>query len=332
MAPAVTVQTLEAQVRIESGLRNNQVLSSADIYSFINEGYSDLRDRVIARFAYWFRQEVPFTLTSSSPGNIFDLTTIPDFQMAQGLDFFTSAGVFYSVPMLCSYQERNAFNGSWPFLGQTWGYNGILGRKYWIDGDNLEVLPAQNAAGNYRLVYTPIQTMQPKTSLPFTMGTSSLAANVGGKVFLTFDNGFTVDPQWIGGKITVAFTNGGGTAYNGTYNILPASSGSNVFTDTAWPGGSFTGPSSGTMTVVFQASGTTDTLPPKLIPWSQYVVLYAAIAVRNSRNQDPSALLGRFADIKQRVIDLTKQRSEGIRQAPIANARYGNVSGGGSGF
>src|SRR5689334_9167756 len=119
-----TIPSLVSQVRLESGLRSNQVLSDADIESFLAEAYADLRDRLIVRFAYWFRQEQQITLSSNSPGNIFDLSLIPDFQMAQGLDLLLSNGVFYTVPMLASYQERNAFNGTWPFLGQTWGYNG----------------------------------------------------------------------------------------------------------------------------------------------------------------------------------------------------------------
>lgn len=325
-----TIQDLTNQVRLESGLRSNQVLSDADIQSFLAEAYADLRDRLIVRFAYWFKHETTFTLQSSSPGNVFDLTTVPDFQMAQGLDFLVSDQVAYTVPMLASFQERNAFNGTWPFLGSTWGYNGVLGRKYWVDGNDLVVFPAQNAAGTYKLIYTPIQQLSPTVTVPITIGASDTASDVGGHVQYEFFS-VTSLPDWVGGTVTVNFS-APNTLYNGTSNILSVN-GSQIVTDKIWPGPGFSNPASGTASVVYQPIGTISTIPAQLLPWTQYLVLYAAIAVRNSRNQDTSALLARFGDIKQRVIDLTKQRSEGVRQAPISRNRYGLGSGaGGPGF
>jgi hypothetical protein len=317
MAVPVTIQSLAAQVRLESGLRNNQVLSDTDLYSFINEAFLDLRDRLIVRFAYWFRQEQTFTLTSDVPGNIFDLTTLPDFQMVQGLDLVSSPGIYTTVTMLNSYQERNSMTSTWPFMGQSYGYAGVLGRKYWVDGDNLEVLPAQNAGGTYRLVYTPIQVMQPPITA--TTATTDVALNVAGKLAFNLANAPYAD-GYLGGTLTVTWATPN-SAWNGTFTIGPSSVGGAIVTTADYVLNAFTPPPVGPISI--QPGGTTDTLPAKLVPWSQYIVLYAAIAAKNSRNQDPSALLARFADIKQRVIDLTKQRSEGVRQAPISRARYG---------
>lgn len=317
----MTIQELAAQVRLESGLRNNQVLSDTDLYSFINEGYLDIRDRLIIRFAYWFRAEASFSLTSGSPGNVFDLTTLPDFQMAQGLDLTSgSPGTFLPVTMLSSYQERASYTGTFPF-GQG-GYDGNLGRKYWIDGDNLEVLPAQNASGTYRLVYTPIQTMQAPVTA--NANAADVPLNVGGKLAYSLV-GLPYQASYLGGTVTIAWASPN-QFWNGTFTIGQSSVGGAIVTTTDYGAGSFTPAPTGTASV--QPGATTATLPAKLIPWSQYIVLYAAIAVRNSRNQDPSALLARFGDIKQRVIDLTKQRSEGIRQAPISRNRYGIIGNG----
>lgn len=319
-----TLDTLTQQVRLESGLYNNQVILDQQIYTLLSEAYSDLRDRLIARFAYWFRREVLFTLSGGTSGYIFDLSTIPDFQMAQGLDLVVSDGIYMTIPMLGSFAERNAFNGLNPFLSQPWGYNATLGRKYWIDGDRLEVLPPQNSSGNYRLVYTPIETMAaPVLQQTVTAITSDDVANVGG--YVRFDlNGLTVTSDMLGGSISVNYA-APNDVFNGTYAISPSTpvGAHYVQTLTPWnPALTWTGPTSGTVNVNVNGPNSVYLLPDKLTPWSQYMVLYAALAVRNTRQQDSQALSLRFADIKQRVIDLTKQRSEGVRQAPLTSGRY----------
>jgi hypothetical protein len=318
---AISIDTLTAQVRLESGLRNNLVLSDAQIQTFLGEAYSDLRDRLIVRFASWFRAEANFSLDGGSSGYVYDLTQLPDFQMAQGLDLEVSPGVWATVPLLGSYAERNAFYGMAPFQGTGYSYNGQCGRAYWIDGDRLEVLPPQNAAGNYRLVYTPIETMQAPVTTVVQLQPSDDFINLGGLGHVDLA-GLTFDPSYLTGTVTLAY-NAPNAFVNGSYGVSTTPTGAHyVNLDRALPAGSWSGPSAGSVTLAYQPAGTVASLPDKLTPWSQYLVLYASIAVRNSRNQDVTALEGRYADIKQRVIDLTKQRTEGVKQAPITNNRY----------
>jgi hypothetical protein len=327
---AVSLATLTSQVRLESGLRSNQVLTDAQIATFLGEAYSDLRDRLIARFASWFRKEITFTLAGGSD-YIFDLTALPDFQMAQGLDLVLRNSQFSTVPMLASYQERNAFCGAWPLMTGSYGYQGGFGRKYMIDGDQLQVLPPQNAQGTYRLVYTPIETMQAATVLPIALQASDSYTNIfgTGRVLL---GGFSFDPGMVGGTAVLNF-GAPNTAVNGTYTIGATPTGSSFFNVVGPLSGVFwTSPSSGAVTITYNPVGTVSSLPDKLTPWSQYLVLYAALAVRNSRNQPIEGIMARFQDIKQRVIDLTKQRSQGVQQAPISTNRYGGWGRNGYGF
>jgi hypothetical protein len=305
-------------------------MTDAQIQTFLGEAYSDLRDRLIARFASWFRKEATFTLAGGND-YIFDLSTLPDFQMAQGLDLVLGNNQFGTVPSLPSYAERNAFCGNWPLMTGTYGYQGGFGRRYWIDGDQLQVLPAQNANGTYRLVYTPIETMQAPVTTVVQLQPSDDFINLGGlgRVDLA---GLSFDPSYLTGTITLAYA-APNDFVNGTYGISATPTGAAyVNLDRALPGGSWTGPSSGSVTLAYQPTGTVASLPDKLTPWSQYIVLYAAIAVRNSRNQPIEGLMARFGDIKQRVIDLTKQRTEGVRQAPITTNRYGGWGRNGYGF
>lgn len=328
---APSLDQLVTQVRLESGLRNNQVISDDEIRSFVAEAYSDLRDRLIVRFASWFRKEVTFTLTGGADSYIYDLAQLPDFQMVQGLDLVVSPGQYATVPMLASYSERNAFNGTWPFAG-TYGYNGACGRRYFVDGDQLQILPAQNAAGTYRLVYTPIETMAaplPLLSVPIDAADGAFN-NLGYLAFETAN--ITVDDSMLGGSFTVNY-DAPNDIFNGIYAISTSTEiGSHhIYTTTPYNlNQTWTGPASGTFSVGTAAPGTVFLLPDKLVPWQMYLVLFAAIQVKNVREQDSSAMAARYLEIKQRVIDLTKQRSEGIRQAPINHNRTG--WGGGNGW
>lgn len=72
----------------------------------------------------------------------------------------------------------------------------------------------------------------------------------------------------------------------------------------------------GDVTVSLQPANTVDEIPQSLTPWQKYLVLFASIAIRSSRDQATTDLDQQFAVIKQRVIDLTKQRSQGVAQAP----------------
>jgi hypothetical protein len=92
--------------------------------------------------------------------------------------------------------------------------------------------------------------------------------------------------------------------------------------------GTFTTPPTGTVGVASPVPGTIDALPQPLTPWSRYVVLYASRIIRTSRQQDTVTIDRQFEEISARVVALTKQRSEGVKQAPI---QRGWGSGGGFG-
>src|SRR6478609_1657170 len=225
---AVSVADLISSIRLTSGLRNNQLFSDSQIATIATDGYADLRDKLIVRFAAWFKDTYDFTLTSSEGGNVLDLSLIPDFQMAQGLDLLNNGSPSFTVPMLDSFAERNQYNNLWP-LGVGWSYNGFLGRRYWIDGDTLTVYPSQNAGGNYRLIYTPmlkpfalpvsrtfdiesgdLPQVPPPGSLDGTGAWLLTNANPDAATDIPLDGGFDL-------TLTLDSPNGG---FSGTYNVV----------------------------------------------------------------------------------------------------------------
>ncbi len=401
---AVSAETLIELTRVKSGLRNNRLFTDTQILDLLNQAYAALRDLLIVRFAAWFKAEYQFTLTNGT-GNVLDLSLIPDFQMAQGLDLLNGTSPPFTVPMLDSFAERNQYNNLWP-LGVGWSFNGYLGRRYWIDGDSLTVYPSTNAAGNYNLIYTPmLAPLLPEQTATFNIGDSAsiyrhdrpvlvetgdhVAQGVNVWVFANgdFDQGdvgiqinigsalvnglFTIQtvisdttiitienpavtgdftpadtlsvldsfgfafpeaeftPDMVGGELIVDFTNPADALLNGTYTIYATQSATTAIIRIFGPTLATHNPTAGSITVNWQPPFTVPELPQPLTPWSEYLVLYASLSIRTSRQQQTADLEMQFQQISQRIVSATKQRSEGIRQAPLTRGWGGYGSGGG---
>lgn len=395
---AASVQYLVDQVRLVSGLRNNRLFSSEQIVALLNDGYRDFRDKVIvAGFAGWFRDTYLFTLSAS---NELDLSLVPRLEMVQGLDLLTDPDNPTTIEMLPSFAQRNNYNAAWPFTN-GWSFNGSFGRNYMIDGDSLFILPAANASGNYRLIYTPqaiplaLPTTPPARTVSldtgdviasigrwtfpaaallstsdlgstFTVSGATNPGNNGAKVSTafhptaemytaasglvneTFTAGDTASIQQLAtatrtfavepgdfvslGANQMTFANAGFTdsdvgatmtlalespyeGFDGEYEIVAVASSTTVFVNTiaTTPG---VNPLGGSVVIDRHAVGTVAELPQPLTPWDKYLILHASIAIRTSRQQQTNDLELQFQQIAQRVTALTKQRSEGVRQAP----------------
>lgn len=327
---AVSVETLIADTRLESGLRNNRVFSDDQIAGFLTNGFWALRDLMIAKFAYWFRAEYNFSLAGGVTGNVLELSEVPDLEMIQGLFLVGSAGNLQRVDMLSSISEIGYLSSTYPFA-DNYSFNGYVGRKYFPDGDKLFVYPAANASGNYRLIYTPqAQRLALPATRTFDVNSADNDPPSGSTDYgrWTFANGdFT--SQDVGGTLTPTFATPN-EDFNLDYTIVSVvnSTTINVTPDPSLIG-SFTGPAAGTVSVEYQPSGTIGSLPVVLTPWQRYLVLYASIIIRQSRRQPMGDIELQFQQIEKRITALTKQRSEGVRQAPITRGWNGGFNGSG---
>ncbi len=331
----VLVSTLIADTRRDSGLRSNRLFSDDQIASILTDAYADLRDKMIIRFAYWFRSTFDFTLGNGEGNNFLDLSLVPDLEMAQGVFLLDANGNPYPLDLMSSISEINQLNSTYMF-GAGFGYNGFIGRKYFLDGDFLFVYPSANASGNYRLVYTP----QPKIlalskTVNFNIATADvpevpppgLLAGTGAWLLANANLSNATDIPTSGFDLTLTFvtTNLG---FSGIYHVvdvgLPPSFGSPTFsTSNLASAAGFSNPATGTGTYTYQPAGTIGTLPDSLTPWAKYLTLYASMVIRTSRRQAMGELDLQFKQIEKRIVAITKQRTEGVRQAPLTHTNYG---------
>lgn len=334
----ISVASLISATRVDSGLRSNRLFSDDQIAEKLTDAYADLRDLMIARFAFWFKKTFDFTLTGGNGGNILTLSeNVPDLEMIQYLNLIDSVGNPQPVTMLPSVAERNQYAASFPFLNGG-GFNGFVGRRYFVDGDDLEILPAANSAGNYKLVYTPSNQ---RLALPITVNFALASSDIpevpppglvtGTGAWLLANGGLTSDVPTSGFDIELTFSSPN-AGFSGAYHVvdtqLPPTQSIFGVSNLASTSG-FTSPPTGTGTYTYQPVGTIGELPDVMTPWRKYLQLHASIAIRTSRRQPIASLDLQFQREVKKIVAITKQRSQGVTQAPITNTNWGGFGGNG---
>lgn len=325
---AVLVSDLIAKVRIQSGLRNNRLFSDDVIAGLLDDAWKEEYDVFVESFAHWTSKTFPFSITGSTPdtARLNLVTDVPDLQMVQGVNW-VQGNVRTPLLELGSFAERNQSGG-----GAYGIFGGIGGRRYFPNGDYLELYPSQSAQGDYELVYTPqAETLALPVTVSFDIGDSATTAGAGDGDPLKFsfpEATFTSD--MVGGTITVAFSAGppDNTVFNGTYDIVSILSPTLVVTSGTMGSTPLTDPSAGTITITYQTAGTRSTLPIAFGPWALFLTTHASIAVRTSRQQNTTELERKLVVEHARIAAMSKQRAEGVTQAPwVRRGRIGGYFG-----
>lgn len=313
----VLAQTLVDDTRVISGLRNNPLFSDDQIVSLLNDAYGAARDKFVVALEHWFRASVNFTLPSGSlppntlGSNTFDLTTVADFQMDQGVNWLPGGqSPPIPVPRLGSFAERGTVGGGVGWLAGQY-------REYFTNGDSLFIDPFTNSAGNYQLIYTPLGI---GLGIPANVSIPCDGVNTGfsSSAFLNGPPGTPFLPTDVGLSVTIAGAVNVGN--NGTFPINAFDSPTRVTLT-----GSFTAetlPTSATVTILNrQPAGTRPDLPAVLTQLALFLKTHAAIAIKVSRKQPTGQLQATLQAEAIRVLALAKKRTEGPKQAPITNRR-----------
>lgn len=306
----VLAQTLSDDTRVISGLRNNPLFSDTQIVELLNDALGAARDTFVVALEHWFRSTAPFTLAGNTSGsNTFDLTTIPDFQMDQGVNWNPQVGSPpIPVPRLGSFAERGSVGGVGWLSGQH--------REYFTNGDLLFIDPFQNSAGSYTLIYTP-------QGVPLGLPVTISLPNAGSGNMATVAGAFLINlgtpaniflPTDVGSTVTVT-----GTVSNNGTHVIATVEGPNAVVWAGIVNEAF--PDIATATLVRQPAGTRIDLPAVLTPLALYLKVHASIAIQTSRHQPTTELQTKLAVETARVLSLAKHRTEGPKQAPIRRRR-----------
>lgn len=126
---------------------NSQFVTDSELNTWINLGYQELYDLVVAAYEDYFTTSAVTVLTS---GDTIALPT--DFYKLRALDFNTGGN--WTNCREFQFNERNQSNGS-----THWLYGNTPARSYRILGDSLIIQPTAAASGTYKLWYVPSATL-----------------------------------------------------------------------------------------------------------------------------------------------------------------------------
>ena len=149
MANTKTLAQLRTSIRSRCDMENSEFISDAELLDYINGSYAELYDILVSRFEDYYTTTASATISSGSTS----FSVPADFYKLRGLDRqIGSSSDYYDVPKF-TFNERNWRNNQVTRLR-----HGQLNVNYRLINNNIEVLPANQAAGTYRIWYVPTYT------------------------------------------------------------------------------------------------------------------------------------------------------------------------------
>lgn len=286
------VQTLVNDVRIMSGLRNNQLFSDLDIVGLLNDACQELYDTFVTANQLYNVQTLDFTLTNGT--NTVDLPS--DFLNGQSVSRDPDTSRPRPLPYLSNWLERDRLQEP----------------HYAFTGSEIMVVPQWNCAGTYRLWYTPhCEQLGLGGDRTVTVDPADLlGTGVDDRTTLALANAnFTSDDE--GSAVVLNFSSPN-SQFNGPYKIYAVLSTTLVSLEDGPSPIAFDNPAAGTVLV------TPNYLPRYMEPWSVYVKLVASISIRQSREKDASDLERKLQAQQARVATVTANRQTEPTQPPLS--------------
>lgn len=322
---AVTVDSLVAPARLESGLRDNAYYSADQIIGYLSNGGAELYDIFTQANQHYVVSSYDFTTTGPASAVV---SLPPRFQQGHSLEIYPDQpGQTRTIRFLANWLNRNAYaGGAFPLM--PGGFDPV----YTFLDQKLRFYPPQCVpAAPFRLYYTPLWT--PLAALvtrtfaansfdtPGTAGPSSAPSwLIAGANFTAADIGGTIRPT----------LNAPNTAWNINFTITDVFSATAAACTPSPTGvGSYTLPSVGTFAITASPAGTTNVIPTVMEPWAEYLVVYAAIAINTDRQRGTGELERKLAAMKQRIASVISVRQEEPQQPPLTR---GDGWGGGWGW
>jgi len=140
----MTLLELRTLIRQRANMENSQFVTDAELTNYVNASYAELYDLLVSRFEDYFIQDpYQFTLTNS----VSKAALPSDFYKLRGVDLQLNSPTDWVSVSQYNFAERNTRK-----LNQA-RYGNFV--SYRVLGSNIQVMPAESAAGTYQLWYIP---------------------------------------------------------------------------------------------------------------------------------------------------------------------------------
>lgn len=121
--------------------------SADELRSYVNSSLFELYDLVVNQHEDWFLNSVQFTLTGSQ--STYTVSGSTSFQKLRGVEL--SLGGQWQDVRRFNFAERNKYQAPW---GVT--LPGVVTRRYRLQGNTIQILPANSATGTYQVWFVPL--------------------------------------------------------------------------------------------------------------------------------------------------------------------------------
>lgn len=354
---AVLVQTLIDQIRLLSNLKNNQFYSDDDIGGFVNDAAMELDDIFTDAAEHYSSSSYDFTLAGAASTVLLPT----DFMKEQILLRDPTASSPTQVPMLANLAERGRIGDGnmTPGLGRCFYVGGdlleILPASSAAGDYRLLYTPQ---LGNV-WASPPDFTVRLAGALAGTISSALSGGAKGPGATLTgsANGALSMDGSAVafGDRVLVLNTGLGSAVVLGIYTVSQPGAGGNPFilaraTDwdesrelhvgssilatagaanigvtfrlTAFQGAVDVAPQTFATTVVAPP-----TLPVRLVPWQLFIKAHVCVTIVQGRKQPSGEFVQKLESQRARARAMSKNRSEGVTQAPITRGGRGYFAG-----
>lgn len=146
----IALSTLKTRARQKADMVNGNFIKDPELLNYINEAYFNFYDLIVRSFEdYNLLGPVSFSISSGS--STYSLPAA--FYKVAGVDRSLGGGDYYGLERF-EWSKRNSYNRSSYYLPSL----RTKKLRYRITGNDLRIVPEQDAPGDYRLWYIPTPT------------------------------------------------------------------------------------------------------------------------------------------------------------------------------
>jgi len=334
-----TITSLALLARREADFVNSQFVDEPELYEYINYSASEYYGLLIQKAGpMYFTKQHSFNTIQNQQAYILP----QDFFKLQGVDaqIFgqNNPPIWYTLKQF-EFPDRNRVPYANPY---TWF--GMSNVRYHLTGDNLYFVPVPNSSQAVRIWYAPTMPKLAQTStitLAYVAVADTITLNI---CDAQSDLDSTYNKVWT----CVAGAPGAQEFQLGTTDSITATNLAAALTGAAWGQRKIFAAVDGTTTtqvnltlpqaatkVYWSAAPTMDLSAPiywsnflyDVNGWAEYVVIDAAIKMKDKEESDCSLLMARKAVITDRLESETENRNQGDSPA-TSETGYNDVNGG----
>lgn len=151
MALTQTLLQLKTRVREEADMENSDFISDSELLSYINSSYAELYDLLVETYDDYYLTSAEETIAAGTS----TLTLPATFYKLRGVDLKLSTNDYAALSKF-NFNERNRLNSANFLFGSN---STTAASRYRLMGNTINLEPSDNAAGTYKVWYTPAITL-----------------------------------------------------------------------------------------------------------------------------------------------------------------------------